>query len=264
MKKKRTAAEKHEGIQNALERRGKLNYNYRPVQAGWTMPDGSYNYRGTVGQRMGRVFLRTLVKLFAPLITFCVCGARVVGRKNLKGLKGGAVSICNHIHYLDTFFIRRAVGAFRSYHTMGPWNNRKDFVGFIMRRGAMLPLTANLAGMRNLNAELERLVTKKKQIINFYPEQAFWKNYQKPRPMMDGAFHYAVKFNVPVVPIFCTFKKKKGKPKKLRINVLPLLYPNEALPRAERIADLKARAQAAWKQCYEKAYGIPLEYLTRE
>ena len=181
------------------------------------MPDGSYNYRGTVGQRMGRVFLRTLVKLFAPLITFCVCGARVVGRKNLKGLKGGAVSICNHIHYLDTFFIRRAVGAFRSYHTMGPWNNRKDFVGFIMRRGAMLPLTANLAGMRNLNVELERLVTKKKQIINFYPEQAFWKNYQKPRPMMDGAFHYAVKFNVPVVPIFCTFKKKKGKPKKLRI-----------------------------------------------
>lgn len=128
----------------------------------------------------------------------------------------------------------------------------------------MLPLTANLAGMRNLNAELERLVTKKKQIINFYPEQAFWKNYQKPRPMMDGAFHYAVKFNVPVVPIFCTFKKKKGKPKKLRINVLPLLYPNEALPRAERIADLKARAQAAWKQCYEKAYAIPLEYLTRE
>lgn len=259
--KKRTAPEKHRQIQERLERRGKFTYNYRNVRSGWTMPDGDYNYRGTVGHKVVGFFLKLIIVLFLPVLTFILFGARVRGKKNLKPLKGGAISICNHFQYFDTFFVRAALGAFRSYHTMGPWNNRHDIVGWLMRCGAMLPLTGNLTGMRNFNREVERLIVKKKKIVNFYPEQALWLNYQKPRPMMDGAFHYAVKLNVPVVPIFCTFRKKKGKAKKLRVNVLPLLYPDQNLPKRDRVEDLRIRAQQAWKDCYEKNYGIPLQYL---
>ena len=89
-----------------------------------------------------------------------------------------------------------------------------------------------------------------------------WLNYQKPRPMKEGALYYAVKYGVPVLPVFCTFRRtERGKARKVRIHILPAIYADETLPRPARIADLKARAEKAWRECYEQAYGVPLEYL---
>jgi 1-acyl-sn-glycerol-3-phosphate acyltransferase len=92
-----------------------------------------------------------------------------------------------------------------------------------------------------------------------------WINYQKPRPMKEGAFSFATKYSVPVVPIFCTFQKDRhGHMKKLRINILPPIYPDETLKKNERTAAMLEAAQAEWQACYEKAYGIPLTYLDRK
>ena len=102
---------------------------------------------------------------------------------------------------------------------------------------------------------------KKGKIVNFYAEQVMWTNYQKPRPMKDGAFHYAAKFSVPVLPIFCTFKRnKRGHLKRVRIHILPAVYGDETLPKTERMQEMKRRAEEEWKECYESAYGIPLRY----
>ena len=208
-------------------------------------------------------FWRTVTFLFGPIFLKVWFGAKVTGRKYLKELKGkGALCVCNHISYLDTLFVRQAVGYFRSYHTMTQQNNRKGFGGHVIRHGGMLPFSENFAAMKNLTAEMERLL-KKGKIINFYPEKAMWTGYQKPRPMADGVFYYAVKYGVPVLPIFCTFKKnKKGFIKKLRINILPPVCADDSLPKRERIQKMKLEAEVRWKECYEQAYGIPLEYLT--
>ena len=40
--------------------------------------------------------------------------------------------------------------------------------------------------------------------ILIYPEQSMWYNYRKPKPLKVGAFSFAVKNNVPVLPIFIT------------------------------------------------------------
>ena len=83
--------------------------------------------------------------------------------------------------------------------------------------------------------------------------------------MKDGAFHYAVKFSVPILPIFCTFKRnKKGHLRRIRVHILPAVYADGTLPKGERMQDMKRRAEEAWKECYERAYGIPLEYDDRE
>ena len=132
-----------------------------------------------------------------------------------------------------------------------------------MRHGGMIPFSPDLAATRNLNNEMERLL-KKGKIINFYAEQSLWTNYQKPRPMKDGAFHYALKYKVPVLPIFCTFKRKKsGHIRKLRIHILPAVYADESLPRREKLEKMKETAEREWRECYENAYGIPLEYLPK-
>ena len=200
--------------------------------------------------------------VLAPLVLKVAYGCKVVGKENLKALeKSGAVCVSNHIAYLDTLFVRQAVGYFRSFHTMGAENNKKGLGGAFIRRGGMLPLSYNLAAMRNFNREVDRLL-KAGKIVNFYAEQAMWVNYQKPRPMKEGAFYYAVRSNVPVLPVFFTFKKdKRGHMRRLVIHILPAVYADEALPRKEKMKALKAGAEAAWKRCYEEAYGVGLEYL---
>ena len=144
---------------------------------------------------------------------------------------------------------------------MAPWNNKTGVGGWFMRHAGMWAFSANLAATKNLMREMERRL-KQGKFVNFYAEQAMWVNYPKPRPMKDGAFYYAVKMDVPVLPVFCTFRKNgRGHMKKLRIHILPAVYADKSLPRAARIAKMKAEAEAAWKACYEEAYGKPLEYL---
>lgn len=260
--KQLTNAEKHEKIQAVLESYRQFDYEYIPSGEGWRMPDEHFAYRKKFPECLLNGFWRVFLRLFAPILLKVAYGAKVVGKHNLKEIKGkGATCVCNHISFLDTLFVRQAVGYFRSFHTMTAKNNKGGFGGHVIRHGGMLPFSANFTATKNLIKEMERLLGKGK-IINFYAERAMWVNYRKPRPMKEGVFTYAVKFNVPVVPIFCTFdKNKKGRMKKLRIHVLPAIYPDESLSRRERADKMRTLSEESWKNCYESAYNKPLEYL---
>ena len=262
-KKRRSFAQKSEGIQRILEERKKFGYDYIPFGKNWSAPDGKFKYRKKFPESLLVDFWRSVLCVLSPLLLKVWFGAKVTGRQNLKELKKrGAICVCNHISYLDTLFVRQAVGYFRSYHTMTQQNNKKGVFGHIIRHGGMLPFSGNLTAMKNLNAEMERLL-KKGKIINFYPEKAMWTGYQKPRPMMNGAFYYAVKFGVPVIPVFCTFEKSAhGKMKKLRINILKPVYADGTFPKRLQIDEMKRTAESLWKEKYETYYNKPLEYLS--
>ena len=259
--KKRTKLQKREGIQAALEGWRRFDYDYIPFGT-YTVPDGTYRYRQRGADALLTGMLRGFLALAAPVFLKLVYGCRVVGKENLRALKGkGAVCVTNHISYLDTLFARAVCGHFRGFYTMAPWNNKKGIGGAFLRHGGMWPFSPNLAAMKCLMHEMEARLSEGK-IVHFYAEQAMWVNYPKPRPMKDGAFYYAVKYGVPVLPAFFTFRKdKKGRMRRLRIHILPAVYADASLPRTQRIADMKARAEAAWQACYESAYGIPLTYL---
>lgn len=254
MKRKRKNYQQISAIQSVLERRGKLNCEYGRIVGKWTMPDENYKYRQSLGHKFISLILNSAVAVVAPVYLKFKYGAKVTGKENLREVKGkGAVSICNHIDCLDTLFVRQAMGYLRSYHTVAPFNNKSGLGGAIMRHGNVLPFSANLKAMKNMSDEMRRLLNAGK-IINFYPEQSMWNAYREPRPMKDGAFHYAVKYGVPVVPIFCTFKRtERYKIKKLKINILKPIYPDGGGGRAA-FADLKTKAELAWGNCYLKEY----------
>lgn len=259
--KKRTKLEKRDGIQATLEGYRRFDYDYIPFGT-YTVPDGNFRYRQRGFDAFCTGLIRGFLWLVAPVFLKIVYGCRVVGRENLKALNGkGAMCVTNHISYLDTLFARAAIGQFRGFYTMAPWNNKRGPGGWIMRHGGMWPFSPNLAAMKNLMHEMERRLGEGK-IVHFYAEQAMWVNYPKPRPMKDGAFYYAVKYKVPVLPVFFTFRKnKRGHMRRLVIHILPAVYADETLPRGKRLADMRQRAEEAWRNCYESAYGVPLEYL---
>ncbi len=261
MRKKRSGIEKREKIQAVLESYRRFDYDYIPFGSKWEEPKEDFDYTGS-DRRIGTFLLRTGLFILAPVFLKVVYGCKVKGRENLKALgKSGAVCISNHISYLDTLFVRQAVGYYRSFHTMGRENNKTGLGGEFIRRGGMLPLSSNLTAMRNFNREVDRLL-KAGKIVNFYAEQAMWVNYQKPRPTKEGAYFYAARSGVPVLPVFFTFRKDKfGHMRRLVIHILPAVYAEETLPRKEKMKVLKEGAEAAWKKCYEEAYKTPLEYL---
>lgn len=259
---KRTKNQKIRGIQATLEKHRRFDFQYIPLLGKWVMPDKNFAYRQRGFDRVLTGFWRTFLKLFTrPLFWIAYGGIWVDGKKNLKAIgKSGAICVCNHFNYLDTLFVRTAAGHYRTFHTMGPWNNKTGLGGHIIRHGGMWPFSKDREATRNLLAEMERQL-KNGKIVNFYAEQVMWTNYQKPRPMKDGAFHYAVKFSVPVLPIFCTFKRnKRGHLRCVHIHILPAVYGDGTLPKGGRIEAMKACAESEWKDCYEKAYGIPLKY----
>ena len=262
MRKKRTERQVIEGVHGVLESRGRFHAETIAYGDKWTMPNGKFRYRQPWYGRIITGFWRGVTLLFGPIFLKLFFGAKVTGKHNLKQIKGrGAITLCNHFNYLDTLFVRQAIGYVNSFHTMAPTNNKRGLCGHIIRHGGVWPFSSDLSAMRNMNAEMERQLARGKR-VHFFPEHAMWWNYQKPRPMKDGAFYYAVKYGVPVLPLFCTFKKsRRGGIRRLRINALPPIFPDDALPRRERIKAMKDRAEAEWKNCYESAYGIHLEYI---
>ena len=49
-------------------------------------------------------------------------------------------------------------------------------------------------------------ILKRGDFILIYPEQSLWWNYEKPKPLKNGAYKIASRSNVPVIPIFITMK----------------------------------------------------------
>ena len=186
-KMKRTAKFKRERIHEILSAHGRFNMDYGAAAGKWEMPDKNFKYRKNALKRAFSVILRFIMLVFGNLLIKILYGAKVEGRHNLKAVKGkGAICICNHFHVLDNLFVRNAVGHFNSYHTIAPINNKTGLLGAILSCGGLLPFSSDRTALKNLDAEMERLLRKGK-IINFYPEQALWSHYASPRPMKRGA-----------------------------------------------------------------------------
>ena len=116
-------------------------------------------------------------------------------------------------------------------------------------------------GFRTVKADISA-------VFVVYPEQSLWWNYKKPKPLKSGAFRFASKNNVPVVPIFITMKNSDkigndGFPiLEYYINIDKPIYPDENLSVKENTENMKSKNYEVWKNIYENFYNIPLEYTT--
>ena len=95
-----------------------------------------------------------------------------------------------------------------------------------------------------------------------------WWNYRKPKPLKKGAFTFAVKAKVPVIPCFITMEDSSvidtdGFPvQEYTINIGKLIYPVEGFTRGENVEYMMNENYTCWKEIYEHTYRIPLQYET--
>ncbi len=254
--------------ESAFEKEGKFHDHVQPINWDVVLPvTPEYNFLPkTLGFTLWSAFIRMVVNTFAPVIDWFACGTTVRGRENLKGIRRAVVT-CNHVHDLDNMMVRQAIRGWRHslYITVADFNSRKDLIGHIMRGGGTLPFSQSITAMRNLNKAVQTVLSKDRYLLCF-PEGTLWWRYEKVRPFLDGAFHYASESSVPVIPTFITFKKAGpirrlfSKKKVAVIHIMPAIYPKKEFTKKQNIAYLRDRAFEETKECYEAFYGKPLEY----
>ena len=110
---------------------------------------------------------------------------------------------------------------------------------------------------------------KQGHFVLVYPEQSLWWNYRKPKPLKKGAYTFASKNNVPVLPCFITMKDSDIKDndgffvQEYTINIGKPIYPIKGKSAPENVKYLMDENSRVWKEIYEKFYQEPLMYLTK-
>ena len=214
-------------------------------------------------------FIKNLVKNGQMIIK------DVKGIENFEAIqKSGAILTCNHFNPFDNFAIHYVLfkymykpGKQVLYKVIreGNYTNFPGIYGFFFRHCNTLPLSANFSTMKNFMAAMKVLLERGEKVL-VYAEQGMWWNYRKPRPLTAGAFKFAAESKVPVLPIFITMNDSDkigadGFPiQEYTLHFLPAIYPDESKSIKENMEIMKDKNYAAWKEVYEKTYGIPLTY----
>ena len=198
------------------------------------------------------------------------------GIENLQNLQSGAVITCNHFNAFDSFAMHEVfVASGQKKKSMfrvireGNYTSFPGFYGYLMRHFYTLPLSSNTKTMQKFIKATDQLLQQGNFVL-FYPEQSMWWNYRKPKPLQPGAYRFAVKNKVPVVPCFITMRDSDylgpdGYPvQEYTITVGKPIYPEETLSYKDNIQRLMDENFAAWKAVYETAYDMPLEYTTQK
>lgn len=196
------------------------------------------------------------------------------GIEHFQGLQSGAVVTCNHFNAFDSFAIQLAYEASgqtdRTFYRVireGNYTSFPGFYGFLMRHCNTLPLSSNRKTLNKFTEATGQLL-KEGNFVLVYPEQSMWWNYRKPKPLKEGAYLFAAKNGVPVLPCFITMKDSEilGEDgfyvQEYTIHVSPPIYPQSGIPYKKNMEHMMEQNAHLWKDIYEAEYHIPLTYTT--
>mgnify|MGYP004455332123 CR=1 FL=1 len=227
--------------------------------------------KSRMAYRMAQWFVEDLLKDNKLIIK------KINGMENLKNVKTGAILTCNHFNPYDSFTIEkvfRLAGQHKNKKLFkvireGNYTNFPGMYGFFFRNCNTLPLSSNKRTMIEFVKAVD-VILKRGDFILIYPEQSMWWNYRKPKPLKNGAFNFAARSKVPVIPIFITMEDSDiiGEDgflvQEYTVNIEKPIYPDENLTEKENTEAMKEKNYEVWKNIYEDFYKMPLEYDTLE
>jgi len=218
--------------------------------------DGNYPY---IDRSAGFKFKQFWTRLLLNIIVFPMCpaymGLRIKNRKNLKKykdqLKGGAITVSNHIHMWDYIAIMKAI-RHRKPHVIVWAPNVRGKDGPLVRMVGGVPIPdGDLAGKVAFNKAIDDSI-ERGEFLQVYAEGSMWECYPYIRPFKLGAASLACRHNKPILPIGFSFRK----PSWIRKNIFKQevavtltmgepIFPDESLPDQERRIDLTTRVHNA-------------------
>lgn len=264
----------------ALEREGRFDVDAEedpptipltPDKVDYLQTKPASRAKARMAYRIARKFVDGLIKDGKLVIK------EVHGMENLEGVKSGAVLTCNHFNPFDCFTVEylfqcsEHMGKKKLFKVIreGNYTNFPGFYGFLFRNANTLPLSQNKKTMYNFLKAVDTIL-QRGDFILIYAEQSLWWNYRKPKPLKNGAFKFAAKNHVPVIPFFITMEDsdrigEDGFPiQEYTVFINEPIYPQAGLTERQQVEAMREKNYEMNKKVYEEFYGIPLSYTTRE
>lgn len=205
---------------------------------------------------------RTIVHALADLLNW---RTKYVGLEKVRSIHSGAIVTSNHFSPLENMTVTAAMrhsGHRRTYIISQDTNfAMPGFLGFFLKYYDTIPITKSHVYLsRQFPAIIDQLLSRGRFVL-IYPEEEMWFNYRRPRPEKHGAFDFAARAGVPIVPCFVEMRDKKSADNeqfmKTRtiIHILDPIYPDPELSVQENSSFMRAQDYREKVEAYEQIYG---------
>lgn len=175
--------------------------------------DENYNFinKNIFFKMFSRMFRRAGIMILGPFIKHRY-KLQIVGKENIKLVKHkGVIVTINHVHNFDHVLVgTRILNHRKCYFITLQDNINMPFVGFLLRALGGIPVPNKRSALPYFENCISTLLKKKKAIF-ISPEASLWPYYRDIRPFKKGAFRFAVKNDVPILPIVISFRRKLKK-----------------------------------------------------
>ena len=191
------------------------------------------------------------------ILTKIVYDFKIEGQENIDNLKDGAISISNHVLFLDCAMIGLAFKDKKIYYTTQEESFKIPFVRKLIKLLRAIPIPKSIENRKNFIKAINKLL-KEKNIVHVYPEASLWPYCERIRNFKNGAFDMAVKNQVPIVPCVFTFREPTGmrklfkKKKDVTLKILKPIKPNNDKYIRQQVEELKEKVTLEMKEAIAK------------
>ncbi|MDR2110101.1 MAG: glycosyltransferase [Spirochaetaceae bacterium] len=184
------------------------------------------------------------------VVNRCYFGLKIENKGALKKIKKtGVITICNHVHYMDSAIC--AIGLFprKPIFISLPSNFSLDMTGFFVDVLGAVPIPTTRKEIQTFIYALSKNL-RKGRLVHFYPEGELIKYNTELRQFKRGAFYLAVDARIPILPMKFVCRPARGLFKLLKKKTPCLtlvfgdpIYPNYYMHKNEAISDIQKRAE---------------------
>ncbi len=202
------------------------------------VPEAPAGYAGRAYRAFASAFYYVVAIPVLFLWTRLFLGVRTEGDSRLPR-SGGALTVCNHVHFLDSALVAIALFPRKPVFTSAPINLQNRWYGGLVRLLGGVAVPRTTAGLPLFFSELGLFLAKGK-IVHFFPEGELKPYDTSLRDFKQGAFHLAAQARVPVVPLSIRFTPPTGVSRMFRrkptmvIVIGEPIVPTATDPRSDR------------------------------
>lgn len=143
------------------------------------------------------------------IIVKIVYDLKIEGKENIKNLKSGAITVSNHVLVLDCAMVGIACIWKKVCYTVQEKSFQIPFVGRLIQFLNAIPIPSKIKEKKHFIREVNTRL-QKGSIVHFYPEGSLVPYHKEIRDFQNGAFDFATRNQVPVVPMVFRFREPRG------------------------------------------------------
>jgi 1-acyl-sn-glycerol-3-phosphate acyltransferase len=183
-------------------------------------------------------------------------------KKHKKELKGGAITVSNHVFMWDYLCVLKAIRPHISYFPAWKPNFESGFQPFMRILGGMPIPEGDIHAMAAFKRDMDEVV-RSGRWLHVFPEGSLWYFYPDIRPLKPAVFMYAAEYNKPLIPISMSFRPRRGwrrifgKGPFVDLHIAEPLYVDTALPTRDAANELRGRAYRVMQEMNGIKLGDP-------